>query len=461
MSTVTDSSIVNTELTKEKIEKMLKKIHRQSTIFADKRYLDPLFLTSKIIGREKQAEQLLKYIDSMDHGLVVPVISVYGRSGSGKSTVVRFICENLRKSVSHSFINLRRAKTVFGCANLILAELGLPNLKNVHGLNGAIEQIEKRIIAILEEQGKKFFVLILDEYDVIFSDLRGNPSDFMYKLLTLEENLRECGFWLCIITISNNALADNELDDRVKSRMGSSEIFFEPYNHAGVLSILQDRAKLAFSKKIDDEVLRYCADVSSEDHGDARRALDLLRLAGESCSLGKITKVDIDNALQQLQKDRITTILTNATYHLRVAIASICSLHVLTEKQWHATSTIYKKYSITLEKDKKPLSYRRIVDLLVELKNSGLVDSHTLSRGRQGYGTEYRLRFSPDMIGPLISKEWWNSVTETKRNHESKMEELDRPPLFPRSRFARHHKQIQKMLGKLEDQTWKKRMGIE
>lgn len=309
----------------------------------------------------------------MNHGLMVPVISVYGRSGSGKSTVVRFVCETLEKSLSYSFVNLRRAKTVFGCANLILSELGLPNLKNKDGLNGAIEQTEKRIIEILERQNKKFFVLVLDEYDTIFSDLRGNPSDFMYKLLTLEENLREHGFWLSIITISNNALTDNELDDRVKSRMGSSEIFFEPYNHDNVLKILQDRASLAFSKKQDVEVLQYCTKTSSDDHGDARRALDLLRVSGESCESGKIAKTDIDNALKQIQSDRITTILANATYHLRSTIASLCSLHVLTERQWHATSAIYKRYTSVLEKDKKPLSYRRVVDLLVELKNSGFL----------------------------------------------------------------------------------------
>lgn len=55
----------------------------------------------------------------------------------------------------------------------------------------------------------------MDKYDTIFSDPRGNPSNFMYKLLTLEENLRELGLWLCLVTISNNALADNESDDKV------------------------------------------------------------------------------------------------------------------------------------------------------------------------------------------------------------------------------------------------------
>ena len=82
------------ELSKEKIDSLRRKIEKKNSVFKDKRCLDSLFLLSNIIGREKQVEQLLQYIDSLKQGLLVPVISVYGRSGSGKSTVVRFVCQN-------------------------------------------------------------------------------------------------------------------------------------------------------------------------------------------------------------------------------------------------------------------------------------------------------------------------------------------------------------------------------
>src|SRR4029453_13351155 len=78
-------------------------------------------------------------------GLVVPFVSVYGRSGSGKSTVVKFVCENLDEDVSYAFVNLRKARTVFGCANLILAELGQPSLKSAQGINIAIEEISSAV----------------------------------------------------------------------------------------------------------------------------------------------------------------------------------------------------------------------------------------------------------------------------------------------------------------------------
>ena len=99
------------ELSKQKIASLRKKIERKNSIFKDKKYLDSLFLPSKILGRQKQAEQLIQYIDSLKEGLLIPVISVYGRSGAGKSTVVKFVCQNMSDVLLFLFVNLRKAKT--------------------------------------------------------------------------------------------------------------------------------------------------------------------------------------------------------------------------------------------------------------------------------------------------------------------------------------------------------------
>jgi len=118
------------ELTKKEIQAIRRTISQQNSIFSQKRFLDSLFLPSKIIGRLAQAEQILRHIESLKQGFMVPVISVYGRSGSGKSTVVKFVCENLEDIISFRFVNLRKSKTLFGCANLVLSELGSDPLKS-------------------------------------------------------------------------------------------------------------------------------------------------------------------------------------------------------------------------------------------------------------------------------------------------------------------------------------------
>ena len=407
------------ELSREQIKSIREKLAKQNSVFADKRYLDSLYLPSNIMGRQKQAEQLLTYIESIRQGFTVPLISVYGRSGSGKSTLVRFVCHNIGDVASFAFVNLRRSRTIFGSANLILAELGGSSLQSADGINKAVDKIGNKIEEILLAENKKLFFLVLDEYDSIFSDPRGRPSDFVYKILTLEESLREKGLWLCVVTISNNAMADYDLDDRIKSRIGSSEVFFPPYTKSDVEKILQDRAEKAFAIKVDEKVLEYCATKSSDDHGDARRALDLLRYSGECCNGTILTTSDVDKAIEQMQKDRVSTIVSSASYHLRAVMASLCKNVLQSGIGWVATSSVYEKYGKVLESDKPPLSYRRVCDLLVELENSGLVVSRTVSRGRQGYGKEYKLKVSPELVGPQLDKTWWEATIEEKKKSEA------------------------------------------
>ena len=406
--------VLPVELTRKKIAEIRKKIDAKNSVFSEKRFLDSMILPSKIIGREAETEKLLSIIMSLRDGFVVPFVSVYVRSGSGKSTVVKFVCENLLDLISFRFVNLRKAKTIFGCTNMILGNLEGEQLSSAQGLNKVVDCIQYQIESILKKEEKKYFVLVMDEYDVIFSDTRGNPSDFVYKLLQMEENLREKGIWVCMITISNNALYEYDLDDRIKSRMGSSEIHFMPYSEDNVFGILQDRSKKAFKTKPDNDMLKYCAKLASSDHGDARRALDLLRVAGEICDGNTIKLSDVEKSLTLIQKDRFDEIVANASYHMRCVVGAIVSLAIVKEQSWAATSNIFKKYTDIVSKDQSPLKYRRVSDLLVELENTGIVISRAYSRGRGGYGKEYKLKVDPSLVGPSVDIEFYDSLVQKK-----------------------------------------------
>ena len=135
-------------LDKKDLNSLVSKIEKENSIFANKGSLDTLSYTGNIIGRQKQSEEILRNLLGYKQGFVVPLISVYGRSGSGKSTVIKFVCDNL-SDISHCFVNLRKSKTVFGASNLILSELGQPNLKSAQGINYSIEKIGEAIISKL------------------------------------------------------------------------------------------------------------------------------------------------------------------------------------------------------------------------------------------------------------------------------------------------------------------------
>ena len=199
--------------------------------------------------------------------------------------------------------------------------------------------------------------------------------------------------------------------------MGNSEVFFEPYSEEDVLSILKDRAKKAFVLPPKDEVLVLCSKLSADSHGDARRAIDLLRTAGE-CSNGKeITLDNVKTAYNTFQKDRLNSIVGYASHQQRNIIGAICLNLLDSNRNSTTTSEIHEKYCSMVRKE-DALSYRRSVDLLVELVNTGLLSSRTISRGRNGYGTEYTLLIPLDLVGLAVGEKWWKSQLESKKIHE-------------------------------------------
>lgn len=439
-------------MNKKTLGDIVRKVEQKEKFFSEKSFLDTLSYSEKIIGREKQVEELITYLLGYKRGFVVPLVSVYGRSGSGKSTIARFVCENL-EGISSCLVNLRTAKTIFGSTNLILGELGEPSLKSAHGINTAILKIEEAIISKLTREGKNFLVMVLDEFDVLFYNKRERPSDFVYKLLVLEEHLRKKGLMMSIICVSNNALSEYELDDRIRSRIGSSDVFFEPYSKEDVVKIISERIKKALADKVDKSVIEYCAEISSLGHGDARRAIDLLRTAAEIAAKNeeKISQSHIDKASNDLQNDRIVKIVSSSTYPFKLVCMGLARLSYLTGEVWHSTSTIYSQYRKLLSKETKPLTYRRISELLTEIENTGITVSQTASKGRYGYGTRYRLTMLPVILGYIVNKDAWKSVQENK----IKREEYTKSPVY------KHPGSVRAIWDKSEsDQNWKRYVGV-
>jgi archaeal cell division control protein 6 len=138
------------------LKRIALEVETENYFFSDKSNLDSLRSPSKIVGRQDKGKDIARFLLGYKKGHVVPFISVYGRSGSGKSSTVKFVLENLdSENISYKFVNLREARTVFGCANLILSELGKEPLKSAQGINVAVDHIGKEIESILELRKRK------------------------------------------------------------------------------------------------------------------------------------------------------------------------------------------------------------------------------------------------------------------------------------------------------------------
>jgi cell division control protein 6 len=388
------------------LDSIINKVQKEKKAFVKKSALDTSNQPEKIVSRVNEVEKIVGYILDYKQQQVVPLVSIYGRSGTGKSTLVRYVCNHFPE-IKLCFVNLRKAKTVFGTINLILNELDQPSLASAQGMNLGMEKIREAILNAMNLEREKLFVLALDEFDVIFYDKRGNPSDFVYKIVEMQAELKSKGCLAIIFTISNNVLSDYDLDDRIRSRIGNSEIFFKPYTKEETLKILQQRSQEAFGKKIDNKVLEECAKISFLEHGDARRAVDLLRVSAEIAAKEKkeITVKHIKDASKQIQKDRVEEVISSLSHHSMIICLVLASKMFGLDEKWHSTMSIYEKYREYIQSE--PVSYRRFSELLKDLENTGLVISDTRSKGQKGYSSEFQLVVDPRIVGELIDKEWW------------------------------------------------------
>ena len=388
------------------LDRIISKVQKEKKVFVKKSALDTSNQPEKIVSRVNEVEKIVRYISDYEQQQTVPLVSIYGRSGTGKSTLVRYVC-NYFPEIKLCFVNLRKAKTVFGTINLILNELDQPSLASAQGMNLGMEKIRKAILTITTLEKKKLFVLALDEFDVIFYDKRGNPSDFVYKLVEMQAELKSKGCLAMIFTISNNVLSDYDLDDRIRSRIGNSEIFFKPYTKEETLKILQQRSEEAFGKKIDKKVLEECAKISFLEHGDARRAVDLLRVSAEIAAKEKkdLLVKHVKDASKQIQKDRVEEVISSLSHHSKLICLVLASKTFGLDKMQHSTMSIFEKYKEYVQSE--PVSYRRFSELLKDLENTGLIISDTRSNGQKGYRSEFQLVVDPRIVGEMINKEWW------------------------------------------------------
>ena len=390
----------------EQLDSIINKVQNEKKVFVKKSALDTSNQPEKIVSRVNEVEKIVRYLSDYEQQQTVPLVSIYGRSGTGKSTLVRYVC-NYFPEIKLCFVNLRKAKTVFGTVNLILNELDQPSLASAQGMNLGMEKIREAILNITTLEKKKLFVLALDEFDVIFYDKRGNPSDFVYKLVEMQAELKSKGCLVMIITISNNVLSDYDLDDRIRSRIGNSEIFFKPYTKEETLKILQQRSDEAFGKKIDDKVLEECAKISFLEHGDARRAVDLLRVSAEIAAKEKkdLSVKHVKDASKQIQKDRVEEVISSLSQHSKLICLVLASKTFGLDEMNPSTMSIFEKYKEYIQSE--PVSYRRFSELLKDLENTGLIISDTRSKGQQGYRSEFQLVVDPRIVGEIIDKEWW------------------------------------------------------
>jgi cell division control protein 6 len=233
-------------------------------------------------------------------------------------------------------------------------------------------------------------VIMLDEIDKL---VEKSGDDTLYNLSRMNSELDNSR--VSIIGISNDLKFTDFLDPRVKSSLGEEEIVFPPYDANQLRDILQHRSEVAFKQDaLSEDVLPLCAAFAAQEHGDARRALDLLRTAGELAERDQsedVTEDHVRRAQDKIELDRVVEVVRTLPTQSKLVLYAIL---LLEDNGVHNVNTgeVYNIYkTLCDELDADVLTQRRVTDLISELDMLGIVNAVVVSKGRYGRTKEISL----------------------------------------------------------------------
>jgi cell division control protein 6 len=386
-------------------------------IFKNKSLLQANYTPNEIPHREEEIKQIASILAPVLRGEKTSNLFLYGKTGTGKTLSVQFVQEELNKRVKKdSNFKLRieylncKLKKVSDTEYRILAELIKKMGGEVPQTGLPTQAVYNKFIETIDSE-KQVIVLILDEID---QTVRKISSDFLYNLIRLNSELSKSK--LCIVGISNNLTFLDEIDPRVRSSLSEEEIVFHPYDALQLQDILNKRAKMTFKEGVIQEgVVSKCAAFAAREHGDARRALDLLRIAGELAerdNSGKILIKHIDEANNKIEKDKILDVIQSEPKQFQLVLKAIIYLSETQKSEPIFTGDVYNIYQdFCLRHKLEVLTQRRVGDIIQEFDMHGIINIKVISKGRGGRMREIKLAIPKEITKKA------NEIIESSLNY--------------------------------------------
>ena len=370
-------------------------IRPKSLFKGDRDVLRPSYIPDVLPHREEQIDQLASILVTALEGQRPSNILLFGKTGTGKTATMKYVGKELERAnadegnVHFVYMNCEVVDTQYG----ILQNLGNLFISDFQERIPFTGWSTERVYHILREkidETRRVIIIVLDEIDKLVSK---SGDDVLYHLCRINDDLKNAR--VSVIGISNDLKFTEFLDPRVRSSLSEEKMVFPPYNAEQLRDILSQRAGLAFDENVlEPSVIPLCAALAAQEHGDARRALDLLRVAAELAErshLSVVTESEVVKAKNKIELDCVTEAIRTLPVQSKLVLMGV----VLNEEKGNAkltTGDLYETYKeLSQCTSVAILTQRRVTDLISELDMLGLIHARVKSFGRGGRTKEIEL----------------------------------------------------------------------
>ncbi len=393
-----------TEVTMNSAKNLFQKFLETKPIFKRREALTISFTPQSIPHREKQINDLSRILAPTLKGGRPSNVFLYGRPGTGKTLISRFVGSELESISKNNGQNVKvlyvncKMKRVADTEYRLMAYLSKLLGKDIPFTGLPTDQVYRIFFETLDEN-KQTVILIIDEIDAL---VEKTGDEILYNLTRINQDLKNSR--VSLIGITNSLGFIENLDPRIRSSLSEEELIFPPYNGLQLQDILKERASMAFVPGVLEQgVIEKCAALAAQEHGDARRALDLLRVAGELAERNadkKVTIKHVDEAQEKIDIDRVLEIVKAQPRQSQAVLFTIIKLsernkEIQTGEVYDEYQEICKKYGF------KILTTRRVSDLIAELDLFGIINTKIISKGRYGRTRIISLGLSNSIIKKL------------------------------------------------------------
>jgi cell division control protein 6 len=377
------------------LDGFFEKFLTKESLFKSKDMFMSTYSPDFILHRNEQVEQIANILGPSLRLEKPSNLFIYGKTGVGKTLSVKYIVKQMSEVSKKENIPLKlfyincKLRKVADTEYRLIAQLVREFGKEIPPTGLPTDEVYKIFFNTVDNE-KQLLILILDEIDQLVKKV---GDELLYNLTRINTELNKSQ--ISIIGISNDLVFVDNLDPRIKSSLSEEEILFPPYNAMQIQDILNQRAKEAFKEgAIETGVIEKCAAYAAREHGDARRALELLRVAGELAERNGYTKVKIkhiDDAEDKIERDRIMDIITTQPKQFQAVLYAILSLYTK-KNNIIFTGKAYEVYKGTcFRAGLRPLTQRRVSDIIAELDMLGIINAKVISKGRYGRTREISL----------------------------------------------------------------------